>query len=60
MRLSMTFEQYVAELQALAEAHDATDTGKPYCDPENWRDQFNEGMSPAEAWREEMRATSVH
>ena len=49
----MDFEQYVAEIQKFAESCGATDHGKPYCDTEAWRDGFNDGMSPAEAWHEE-------
>lgn len=54
----MTFEEYVDAIQKLAEAQDATAPGKPYCDAEAWRNAFDEGMSPNEAWREEMRAAA--
>ena len=27
--------------------------GESYCDPESWREQFLEGMTPEEAWATE-------
>jgi hypothetical protein len=50
----MTFKQYVAEIQALAEQFGAVEQGQPYCDAEAWRDAFKHGASPAEAWAEEV------
>jgi hypothetical protein len=55
---AMTFEQYVAEIQKLAEACGATDPGKAYCDAESWRDGFNDGLTPAEQWSEEVSAAA--
>jgi hypothetical protein len=55
----MTFEQYVAEIQKLAEACGATDPGKPYCEAEAWRDAYNDEVSPAEAWSEEVSAAAT-
>ncbi len=54
----MTFEEYVAEIQKLAEACGATDPGKPYCEAEAWRDGFSDGLTPAEQWAEEVSAAS--
>jgi len=56
--IEIPFQEFVAEIQKLAEACGATDQGKPYCDAEAWREAFNEGMSPAEAWREECLAAA--
>lgn len=55
----MDFDQYVAEIQKLAEACGATDPGKPYCEAEAWRDAYNDGMTPADAWGEEVHAAST-
>ena len=52
----MTFELYVAAINQLAEQSGATDPGEPYCDGEAWRDAFNDGLTPAEAWGEEVAA----
>lgn len=54
----MTFEQFVAEIETLAQKRGATQVGKPYCEAEAWRDAFNDGMTPAEAWAEEMSNAS--
>lgn len=52
------FEAYVEHIQKLAEACGATDPGKPYCESEAWLDAFNDGLTPAEAWSEEVAAAS--
>lgn len=52
------FEQYVAEIQKLAEAAGAADPGKPYCEAEAWREAFEDGLSPADAWSEEVSAAA--
>lgn len=52
------FTQYVAEIQKLAVACGATDPTKPYCDAEAWLDSFNNGLSAAEAWAEEVSAAA--
>lgn len=52
----MDFDTFVAEIQKLAEACGATDAGKPYCEAEAWREAFHGGLSPAEAWDEEVSA----
>lgn len=54
----MTFEQYVSEIQRLAEENKATDKGKRYCEDEAWREAFNEGLTPKEAWLEECSAAA--
>lgn len=54
----MTFEEYVAEVQRLAEACGATLVGKQYCQPDAWRDSFDDGLSPEEAWSEEASAAA--
>lgn len=54
----MDFEAFVAEIQKLAEASGATDPGKPYCDAEAWREAYNDGCTPQEAWSEEVSAAS--
>lgn len=56
----MTYEEYVAAIQSLAERDGATDPGKPYCDPEAWREAFNNGTTPAEIWAEECHAAAYH
>lgn len=55
----MTFEDYVAELQQMAVECGATDPGKPYCDPEAWREAFEEGLTTGEAWRAEEEAAAT-
>lgn len=54
----MTFEDYVAKIQKLAEACGATDPGKPYCDAETWRDAYEQGVTPAEVWQGEVDAAA--
>jgi hypothetical protein len=48
------FDRYVAEISALAAAACHTDPGKPYCDADSWRDAYHDGLTPAEAWAEEV------
>lgn len=55
----MTFEDYVTEMQTLAEECGAADPGKPYCDPEAWREAFEHGLTPGEAWRAEEEAAAT-
>jgi len=52
------FQAYVDAIQKLAEGCGATDPGKPYCEPEAWLDAFNDGLSPSEAWSEEVSAAA--
>ena len=52
----MTFEEYVRAIQALAEADGTTDAGMPYCPPETWRESYEDGLEPDEAWDEERSA----
>ena len=52
----MTFEEYVGEIQKLAESSGATDAGKSYCEAEAWQGAFDDGLTPEEAWGEEMCA----
>ena len=54
----MTFEEFTAAIQAKAEACGATDPGKPYCDPEAWRDAFVEGATVDEVWQGECDAAA--
>lgn len=54
----MPFDQYVAAIQTCAEVEGATQRGVPYCEPEAWRDSYNDGMTPKEAWHEEMLAAA--
>lgn len=54
----MSFADYVAEIQKLAEECGATDPGKPYCDADAWRDAFDDGLTVGEAWREECLAAA--
>lgn len=54
----MTFEEYITAIQKLAEAAGATSVGIPYCDVEAWREAFNDGVPPQEAWDEEVSAAS--
>lgn len=56
--MALTFEQYVDEIQKLAEAWGVVDPGTPYCEPEAWRDCFALGLSPADAWAEEVSAAA--
>lgn len=52
---TMTFEAFVAEINRLAVASGATGgMPQPYCDDESWRDAYDDDMSPAEAWAEEV------
>lgn len=57
--MDLTFEQYVAAIQALAEADGASLPGNPYCDPEAWRDAYSDGLTPQEAWEAEQDAASL-
>jgi len=54
----MDFETYVAEIQKLAEASGATDPGIPYCEAEAWREAFDNGLPPRDAWDEEVHAAA--
>ena len=54
----MPFEDYAAEIQTLAEECGATDPGKLYCEAEAWRESFDDGLTPSEAWREECLAAA--
>lgn len=54
----MDFETYVAAIQKLAESSGASENGKPYCEAEAWRDSYNNGLSPAEAWSEEVASAA--
>jgi hypothetical protein len=55
----MGFDDYVAVIQALAEQEGATEPGTPYCDPEEWRDMYDSGLTPEEAWQEEITAEDI-
>lgn len=55
----MSFDDYVAEIQAIAEGCGAADPGQPYCDADAWRDAFSAGLTPSEAWQEEVSAAST-
>lgn len=57
--MDLTFEQYVAAIQALAERDEATLPGTPYCDAEAWREAYDEGITPAEAWGEEWDTAAL-
>lgn len=52
----MTFDQYVADINKLAEAAGGTEPGEPYFEAGIWLDAFNAGLTPAEAWEEEELA----
>jgi len=54
----MSFDDYVTQIQVLAEKCGATEPGKPYCEAEAWRDAFNDGLTPSEAWHEECLAAA--
>ena len=55
----MTFAEYVSEINDLARRCDAIPDGEEnYCDPEAWRDAYQDGMTPAEAWGEEVSAAA--
>jgi hypothetical protein len=54
----MTFEEFVAEIQKLAEECGAAEPGKQYCDPSAWADMFKDDFTPAEAWAEEVSAAA--
>jgi hypothetical protein len=51
--LKMTFDEYVAAITALAAKDNALDSTGKYCDPDAWRDFYEDGSSPEEAWAEE-------
>lgn len=50
----MSFDEYTAAIDKLARKYDAASDGKPYCDPEAWREYYEDGASPEEAWASEM------
>ena len=55
----MTFEEWLAKIDALAVARGAADQGQSYVGwtgKDRWRDMFDEGMDPDEAWGEEEDA----
>ena len=55
----MTFEQYVPEINNLARCCGAiSDDEENYCNPEAWRDAYQHGLTPAEAWEEKAYAAS--
>lgn len=54
----MTIEEYAAAIQAMAERDGATDRGTPYCSPECWSGAFLDGLTPEEAWAEEVSAAA--
>lgn len=50
----MTFDEYVKEINKLAQNDGMIDTNQQYCDPETWRDHYNDGVTtPEEAWNTE-------
>lgn len=49
-----TFEQYVAAIDALAFKDDQLELGETYCDAKAWRDAYDDGLTPEEAWAEEV------
>jgi hypothetical protein len=50
------FRKYVDRINDLAQKANMTDPGIPYADDDSWRDAFNDGMSPEDAWNEELTA----
>ena len=55
----MSFEEFVNETNRLADADGAVRSDGLYCEPAAWRGMYDDGMSPAEAWREERAAASA-
>ena len=49
----MTFEQYVAAINALAAKEDALQSDGTYCDAESWRTFYEGDYTPEDAWSEE-------
>lgn len=49
----MSFEQYVTEINVLAQKAFGWGPDRPYCDPAAWLDPYNDGDTPAEAWAAE-------
>lgn len=56
----MSFEQYVAAINALAARDGFSERGKPYCDAEAWRDAYDDGLTPSEAWADEKHAAATN
>ena len=57
----MTFEEHCAAVDVLALKCGALDAGQSYTAQtgvECWREGFDDGMTPAEAWSEEMWASA--
>lgn len=48
-----TFELWLAELDALAAAEGCDTPYTQQTGPECWRESYDDGMTPAEAWAEE-------
>ena len=51
--MDMTFEQYVAAINALAAKDKAFQADGTYCDAEAWRGPYEDGDTPEYAWAEE-------
>ena len=54
----MAFDVFVATIQAVAVREGWTLPGVPYCDAEAWREQYDEAMTPDEAWDSERDAAA--
>lgn len=46
----LSFKEYVAAMNALAQKDGCVDSTGIYCDGDNWRDNYDEGLSPEESW----------
>jgi hypothetical protein len=52
----MNFEDWIAELRKLAAPFiERGQITEDYLDPKSWRDYFEDGHAPADAWTDDMR-----
>lgn len=54
----LSFEAFVAAINLLAVKAEACQPGEDYGEAEIWRDAYADGMTPEEAWDEEVYAAS--
>ena len=52
----MTLKEYAAAIDKIAVKHAAIEEGQSYCEYEAWKDSYDDGLSPEEAWEEECAA----
>lgn len=59
MANDLSFEDWCAELDRIAKADGVENSYTESCGPESFRDVFDDGMSPQDAWDEEVYAAQA-